>query len=96
MPTAALSALINKILEQHNCDLHMGRGMLDTYCRARPLKREELLNLKLRLSYPWKFWKLCNYYESTNKVWISGKNMEKLDQLEKQWNSWLYFLEKAF
>lgn len=96
MQTADLCHFMRKILEKHNWDLHMGRGMLDTYCRARPLKREELLNLKLRLSYPWKFWKLCNYYESTNKVWISGKNMEKLDQLEKQWNSWLYFLEKAF
>ena len=74
----------------------MGAGMLDTYQQVRPLSREEVLDLKMRLSYPWKFWKLCNYYGSTNKVWISGKNMEKLEQLEKQWNSWLYFLENAF
>ena len=96
MQTADLCHFMRKILEKHNWDLHMGRGMLDAYRQLRPLSGEEVLNLKLRLSYPWKFWKLCNYYESTNKVWISGKNMEKLEQLEKQWDSWLYFLEKAF
>ena len=96
LQTADLCHFMRKILEKHNWDLHMGAGMLDTYQQVRPLSREEVLDLKMRLSYPWKFWKLCNYYGSTNKVWISGKNMEKLEQLEKQWNSWLYFLENAF
>lgn len=96
MQTADLCHFMRKILEKHNWDLHMGAGMLDTYCQVKALSREEVTDLRLRLSYPWKFWKLCNYYGSTNKVWISGKNMEKLDQLEKQWNSWLYFLENAF
>lgn len=39
MQTADLCHFMRKILEKHNWDLHMGRGMLDTYCRARPLKR---------------------------------------------------------
>ena len=96
MQTADLYHFMRKILEKHSWDLHMGAGMLETYQRERPLDREELENLRLRLAYPWKFWKLCNYYESTNKIWVSGKNMEKLDQLERQRESWLYFLEKAF
>ena len=96
MQVADLYHFMRKILEKHNWDLHMGTGMLETYQQVRPLTGEELENLRLRLSYPWKFWKLCNYYGSTNKIWISGKNMEKLDQLQRQWKSWLYFLEKAF
>ena len=70
--------------------------MLETYQEVIPLSPEELENLRLRLAYPWKFWKLCNYYSSTNKVWISGKNMEKLEQLERQRGTWERFLEKAF
>lgn len=96
LQTADLSHFMRKILEKHNWDLSMGTGILETYQQVRPLGREELENLKLRLAYPWKFWKLCNYYGSTNKIWISGKNMEKLEQLQRQWKSWLYFLEKAF
>ena len=74
----------------------MGLGMLDTYQEVRPLSEAELVNLKIRLAYPWKFWKLCNFYSSTNKAWISAKNMEKLDQLQRQRKEWITFLEKVF
>lgn len=93
---ADLYLFMRKILEKHNWDLSMGLGMLDTYQEVKPLSKAELNNLRIRLAYPWKFWKLCNFYSSTNKAWISGKNMEKLDQLQRQWKNWLYFLEKAF
>ena len=93
---ADLYHFMRKILEKHNWDLSMGKGMLDTYQEIIPLSPDELENLRLRLAYPWKFWKLCNYYSSTNKVWISGKNMEKLEQLERQRKEWGRFLEKAF
>ena len=93
---ADLYHFMRKILEKHNWDLSMGLGMLDTYQEVKPLSKAELNNLRIRLAYPWKFWKLCNFYSSTNKAWISGKNMEKLDQLQRQWKNWLYFLEKAF
>ena len=94
--TADLCQFMRKILEKHNWDLDMGLGMLDTYQEVRPLSEAELANLKIRLAYPWKFWKLCNFYSSTNKAWISAKNMEKLDQLQRQRKEWITFLEKVF
>ena len=94
--TADLYHFMRKILEKHNWDIALGVGMLETYQKVRPLSDAELYDLRLRLSYPWKFWKLVNHYSNNNKVWISGKNMEKLDQLQAQYDSWQYFLKNAF
>lgn len=94
--TADLYHFMRKILEKHNWDVALGAGMLETYQRVRPLSRQELADLRLRLSYPWKFWKLVNHYSRNNKVWISGKDVEKLEQLCAQMESWQYFLKNAF
>ena len=70
--------------------------MLETYQKVRALSSQELCDLRLRLSYPWKFWKLVNHYSNNNKVWISGKNVEKLEQLQQQYGNWQHFLKNAF
>lgn len=94
--TADLYQFMRKILEKHNWDLAIGTGILETYQKECPLSTQELGELKLRLSYPWKFWKLLNYYSANNKVWISGKNVEKLRQIQTQMPNWLYFLKNGF
>ncbi|MDD3279128.1 MAG: hypothetical protein PHG16_09665 [Lachnospiraceae bacterium] len=93
---ADLYQFMRKILEKHNWDLAIGTGILETYQKVRPLSQAELCHLKLRLSYPWKFWKLLNYYASNNKVWISGKNVEKLRQIQTQIPYWTNFLKNGF
>ena len=87
---------MRKILEKHNWDIAIGVGMLETYQKVRALSSQELCDLRLRLSYPWKFWKLVNHYSNNNKVWISGKNVEKLEQLQQQYGNWQHFLKNAF
>ena len=57
------------------------RDMAKTVFRTRKSRMEsercvsetgqELCDLRIRLSYPWKFWKLVNHYSNNNKVWIS-------------------------
>lgn len=94
--TADLYHFMRKILEKHNWDIALGEGMIETYQKVRPLSEQELMDLKLRLSYPWKFWKLVNHYSNNNKVWISGKNVEKLEQLQQQFGNWQNFLKNIF
>ena len=94
--TADLYHFMRKILEKHNWDIAIGVGMLETYQKVRALSSQELCDLRLRLSYPWKFWKLVNHYSNNNKVWISGKNVEKLEQLQQQYGNWQHFLKNAF
>ena len=73
------SHFMRKILEKHQWDMEFGRQMITSYQSVRKLSPEELKNLMLLMSYPWKYWKIANFYASSNKVWISPKNVEKLN-----------------
>lgn len=91
---ADLYQFMRKILEKHDWDLKIGKTMLEKYQAIKPLSEEELENLKLRFSYPEKYWKLANYYYTHNKAWISEKNLEKLEKLTAQHENWRSFVEK--
>lgn len=91
--TGDLAQFMRKILEKHQWDQELGYGMVKEYIRERELSREELQILKLWLSYPWKFWKLANFYAGSSKVWISQKNTEKLEQTIGQTEPWIRFLQ---
>lgn len=79
-----LYLFMRKILEKQNYDKRLGLRMLRSYEQARPLSSEEREYLSIRMCYPEKFWKLANYYYNTNKAWIPGKHMEKLEKFLSQ------------
>lgn len=87
---------MRKILEKSGWNMNLAEGMLKTYHRIRPISREEWENLKIRFTYPEKFWKLSNYYYTHNKAWISEKNTEKLQTLIRQKEKWVDFGEQCF
>lgn len=87
---------LRKIMEKNNWDIRLASQILDTYERERSLSAAEWRNLQIRLMYPWKFWKLVNCYAGNNKAWISGKNLEKLEQIAGQQESWKKFIKKLF
>ena len=87
---------MRKILEKSGWNMNLAEGMLKTYHRIRPISREEWENLKIRFTYPEKFWKLSNYYYTHNKAWISEKNTEKLQTLIRQKEKWAAFGEQCF
>ncbi|MGI6007547.1 MAG: hypothetical protein ACOX8E_08680 [Ruminococcus sp.] len=93
---ADLYQFMRKILEKHNWNVQLGQDMILAYHREKALTEEEVINLKLRLSYPWKFWKLINHYAGSSKPWISERNMEKLEILIKQEEEWLAFIKNCF
>ncbi len=92
---ADLSQLMRKILEKHQWDIDFGREMIASYQNIRKLSQSELKNLILLLSYPWKYWKIANFYANSNKVWISPKNVEKLKKTISLWEPWSDFLAKS-
>lgn len=96
MQISDLYQFMRKILEKHNWNVELGQLMIQQYHKENPLTQDELINLQIRLSYPWKFWKLANFYANNNKAWISGKNTEKLEKLNKQKESWLLFVKNSF
>ncbi len=90
-----LSHFMRKILEKHQWNLELGREMLARYDRKRPLSTAERRNLIFLLAYPWRYWKLANFYANSNKAWISRKNIEKLNRTIGLWEAWNHFLEHA-
>ena len=87
---------MRKILEKSGWNINLAEEMLKTYHRIRPISAEEWENLKIRFTYPEKFWKLSNYYYTHNKAWISEKNTEKLQALIRQKEKWEAFGEQCF
>lgn len=89
-----LYLFLRKIMEKQNYDPHLGLRMLKAYDRVRPLSNEEREYLSIRIRYPEKFWKLANYYYNTNKAWIPGKHMEKLEKFLSQKEKRVFFSDE--
>lgn len=87
---------MRKILEKHDWDASLGSKMVDQYVKVRSTDKSELQNLRLRLSYPEKFWKVANHYYNGNKAWIPDKNTEKLEILVRQNVERERFLQELF
>lgn len=91
-----LYRFMRKILEKYNWNPELAKKMLWTYSQERRISREEWEHLRIRFTYPEKYWKLSNYYYSHNKAWISEKNNEKLKILIRQKEIWKRFTDQCF
>lgn len=91
-----LYRFMRKVLEKYGWDLKLSEKMLSAYNKERIISQAEWENLKVRFTYPEKYWKLANYYFCHNKAWISEKNSEKLRRLIEQKEIWSKFPEKCF
>lgn len=79
-----LYRFMRKILEKHDWNQRLGMRMLERYALERPISREERRLLYVRMLYPEKFRKLANHYYGSNKAWVSGRFLEKLENLNRQ------------
>ena len=87
---------LRKVMEKQGWKVRLGDNMLNAYSAIRPLSREEMEYLKIRLIYPEKFWKVANSYYHSNKAWISAKSIEKLSMAIRQTEEKKRFLEEIF
>lgn len=87
---------LRKVMEKHGWKERLGDNMLNAYSAIRPLSDEETQYLKIRLTYPEKFWKIANSYYHSNKAWISVKNVEKLNTAIRQTKEKERFLDNIF
>ncbi len=91
-----IGLFFRKIMEKNNWDEAVGERLLAAYEQVRRLSPEEKRDLYYRLSYPEKFWKIVNFYYNSSKVWIPGKNLEKLEKLLSQETKKNQYLEQSF
>lgn len=93
---ADLYRFMRKILEKYNWNMKLAQEMLSVYHEERQISREEWMNLRIRFTYPEKYWKLANHYYSHKKAWISEKTIEKMKALIRQKEIWAQFTSECF
>ncbi len=91
-----LAHFMRKILEKHNWNTGLGMDMIMAYDRKKKLSGMECEQIYLRLAYPEKFWKVANHYYNSNKAWVSGRDIEKLDKVTGQEKERQQFLQMLF
>jgi len=87
---------LRKTMEKHHWDVTLGSKLLDYYQRYLSLSRDEMEYIAICIAYPEKFWKTANSYYRSKKVWISAKNLEKLELVIKQTEEKRVFLKNLF
>lgn len=95
-PIRDVYLLMRKFLEKGNWSVALGRELLETYGKERPIGAYSWIDLYYRLSYPEKFWKIANFYYNSGKAWIPGRNQEKLEKLVAQEKDKQNFLDVVF
>ena len=85
-----------KVLEKYRWDERIGTAMLEAYQFVRPLQKEELEFVALRLAYPEKFWKVASTYYRSNKAWTPEKNLEKLSLAIVESEEKMKFIKNIF
>lgn len=95
-PVRDLYLLMRKLLEKSNWSVSLGKELLSTYEKIRPLSALSRIDLYYRLAYPEKFRKIVNFYYNSGKAWIPGRNLEKLEKLVEQEKDKQHFLDVLF
>jgi len=93
---ADLYYFLRKVMEKYHWNESLGKKILKEYRQIRPMEKEELKYLAVRLAYPEKFWKCANTYYNSNKAWIPAKSIEKLQVSIEQMEEKRKFLENIF
>lgn len=86
IPMSDLGKFIRRILskKKFKWDFDLCRRIIESYCRVRPMTREEYTILLAMLVFPHKFWKLGRKRYVKNKKWEERKYRKKLKRLIKQ------------
>lgn len=87
---------LRKVMEKQHWNVKLGNQMMETYQKVYSFGEREMEYLAICIAYPEKFWKVANSYYRSNKVWISSKNVEKLELVIKQTEEKKQFLQSIF
>ena len=96
IPIVDVAHFMRKILEKNGWREEVGIAMLQSYEKTREFPPEEKEYLYLMLQFPEKLWKLANHYYNSHKAWMSGRDLEKLENIASQEEMRQRFLEKMF
>lgn len=96
LQVADLYNFLRKVMEKRGWDVYLGGDIISAYEDVRMLSDAECEYIRLRLSYPEKYWKVTNQYYNSNKAWLSNQIVGKLEREIEQMCIKSEFVEKLF
>jgi CotS family spore coat protein len=86
IPMSDLGKLIRRILskKKFKWDFDLCRRIIESYCKVRPMSKEEYEILLAMLVFPHKFWKLGRKRYVKDKKWNEEKYRKKLQRLLRE------------
>ncbi len=86
IPMSDLGKFIRRILskKKFRWDFDLCRRIIESYCKVRPMTKEEYEILLAMLVFPHKFWKLGRKRYVKNKKWNENKYRKKLRRLLRE------------
>ncbi len=93
---ADLYNFLRKVMEKRGWDVYLGGDIISAYEEVRMLSDAECEYIRIRLSYPEKYWKVTNQYYNSNKAWVSDQIVEKLVREANQMCIKQEFVERLF
>ena len=91
-----VALFLRKTLEKADWDIGLGSSLLQEYEAINPLSDSERRQLFYRLAYPEKFRKIANFYYNSNKAFLSGQYLSKLENIIRLEKSKDVFLRSVF
>lgn len=96
IPLLDLTYFMRKTLEKNAWRATAGEAVLKGYETENPLTQGQREFVEIMLMYPEKYWKLMNRYYNKKKSWLSGKSLEKLEDVRRLEASREKFLHSFF
>ncbi|MBQ7765607.1 MAG: CotS family spore coat protein [Lachnospiraceae bacterium] len=91
-----VALFLRKTLEKADWDVGLGSSLLQEYEAINPLSDSERRQLFYRLAYPEKFRKIANFYYNSNKAFLTGQYLSKLENILRLEKSKDVFLHNVF
>lgn len=92
---ADVTQFLRKIMEKQNWDPHLAEKMLRAYDNILHISDENWRQLRVRMMYPEKYWKIANFYYNNNKAFFPENHLKKLNGIIRQEKSRTAFLEEV-
>jgi len=85
LPMSDLGKFLRRVLSKskYKWDFDICRKIIESYCKIRPISKDEYILLLSMIVFPHKFWKLGRKRYVKNKKWVEEKYKKKLRKIVK-------------
>jgi CotS family spore coat protein len=81
LPVYDLAALIQKVLRRYSYDVDMALEIIEDYCSAAPLCKEDMTLMQSLFEFPQRFWRIAERYYENKTNWEEKTFLSKCNDI---------------